>query len=182
MAWPMAWDAILADLEAAQANDLNLPVAARGTFVRVLNRARRETVRNEGSFNFRASLSEKPTRIRGFTNAPYEEGELSAGYSWSNNWLSVDVQATGAMAEVVSDLDQVQGDTPEAATARFTLAVLTGVVMLGLGLARMGWIVRWVPPFPGRIPRRTSERPKLACSAAIRMSVARSRVIPPARQ
>ena len=55
------------------------------------------------------------------------------------------VQATGAMAVVVSDIPQVQGGSTESAVALFTLTVLTGVVMLGLGLARMGWIIRWVP-------------------------------------
>jgi hypothetical protein len=96
MAWPMAWDAILADLEAAQAEELNLPVSVRGTYVRVLERARRATARNDARFNARISASEKPTRIRGFTNAPYEEGELSAGFSWANKHLSLDINATGA--------------------------------------------------------------------------------------
>jgi len=73
----------------------------------------------------------------------YLFGTLFGAVATSSAFMAV--QATGAMAVVVSDIDQVQGDTPEAATALFTLAVLTGVVMLGLGLARMGWIVRWVP-------------------------------------
>ena len=94
--WPLAWDAILADLEAAQAEDMNLPVAVRSTYVRVLNRAKRETARNNARFNARVSASEKPTRIRGFTNAPYEEGELSAGFSWANDHVSLDINATGA--------------------------------------------------------------------------------------
>ena len=96
-AWPVSWDAILADLEAAYESEMNLPVAVRATFVRVLNRARRETARSDGHFNYRASASEKPTRIRGYTNAPYEKGELSAGYSWANSRFSIDINATGAM-------------------------------------------------------------------------------------
>ena len=96
-AWPISWDAILADLEAAYESEMNLPVAVRSTFVRVLNRARRETARDPGHFNYRASASEKPTRIRGYTNAPYEKGELSAGYSWANSRFSIDINATGAM-------------------------------------------------------------------------------------
>ena len=48
------------------------------------------------AFNARVSASEKPTRIRGFTNAPYEEGELSAGFSWAGDHVSVDLNATGA--------------------------------------------------------------------------------------
>ncbi len=95
-AWPIAWDAVLADLEAAQAEDMNLPVPVRATYVRVLERAKRETARSGARFNARVSASEKPTRIRGFTNAPYEEGELSAGFSWANDHVSLDINATGA--------------------------------------------------------------------------------------
>ncbi|WP_418276568.1 SulP family inorganic anion transporter [Isoptericola jiangsuensis] len=52
------------------------------------------------------------------------------------------VQATGAMAVVVADVPAVQefGDQ-----ALFTLAVMTGVIMLALGLAKLGKAVRWVP-------------------------------------
>lgn len=96
LAWPLAWDAVLADLEAANEREMNLPVAIRPTYVRVLERARRETTRRDARFNARISASEKPTRIRGFTNAPYDEGELSAGMSWANDHVSVDLNATGA--------------------------------------------------------------------------------------
>ncbi len=73
----------------------------------------------------------------------YLFGTLFGAVATSSAFMAV--QATGAMAVVVSDVDQVQGDSPEAVTALFTLSVLTGVVMLVLGLARMGSIVRWVP-------------------------------------
>ncbi|SDR95747.1 sulfate permease, SulP family [Paraoerskovia marina] len=53
------------------------------------------------------------------------------------------VQATSAMAVVVGDIPQVQGDDGD--TALFTVAVLTGLIMLGLGLAGLGRVVRWVP-------------------------------------
>lgn len=73
----------------------------------------------------------------------YMFGTLFGATATSSAFMAV--QATGAMAVVVSDVPQVQGDSPEAATALFTLSVLTGLVMLALGLARMGGIVRWVP-------------------------------------
>jgi SulP family sulfate permease len=73
----------------------------------------------------------------------YMFGTLFGAMATSSAFMAV--QATGAMAVTVSDISQVQGDTPESNTALFTLAVLTGVVMLGLGLAKMGGIVRWVP-------------------------------------
>jgi SulP family sulfate permease len=53
------------------------------------------------------------------------------------------VQATGAMAIVVADVDAVhQKNDPE--TALFTLAVLTGVVMLVAGFLKLGSLLRWV--------------------------------------
>ncbi len=73
----------------------------------------------------------------------YLFGTLFGALATSSTFMAV--QATGAMAVVLSDVDQVHGNSPEATTALFTLSVLTGVIMLGLGLARMGGLVRWVP-------------------------------------
>lgn len=53
------------------------------------------------------------------------------------------VQATGAMAIVVADVPQVQtNDDPNRAL--FTLAVMTGVVMLVAGFFKLGSLLRWV--------------------------------------
>ena len=73
----------------------------------------------------------------------YMFGTIFGAVATSSAFMAV--QATGAMAVVVSDVEQVQGGTPEADTALFTLAFLTGIVMLALGLAKLGGIVRWVP-------------------------------------
>ncbi len=73
----------------------------------------------------------------------YMVGTLFGAVATSSAFMAV--QATGAMAVVVSDVPQVHGGTPEADTALFTLSVLTGVVMLTLGIARLGSLVRWVP-------------------------------------
>lgn len=54
------------------------------------------------------------------------------------------VQATGAMAVIVSDVPQTQSG-PHAGAALATLALLTGIVMLVLGLARAGTLVRFIP-------------------------------------
>ncbi|GII99258.1 SulP family sulfate permease [Sediminihabitans luteus] len=53
------------------------------------------------------------------------------------------VQATGAMAVVVADIPETQGEGGE--TALFTVALLTGIIMLALGAAGLGRVVRWVP-------------------------------------
>jgi len=73
----------------------------------------------------------------------YLFGTLFGAVATSSAFMAV--QATGAMSVVVSDVPQVHGDTAEAHTALFTLSVMTGFVMLGLGLARLGGLVRWVP-------------------------------------
>lgn len=54
------------------------------------------------------------------------------------------VQATGAMAVIIADVAAVTegGLTAGALT---TLALLTGIVMLGLGIARLGTLVRFIP-------------------------------------
>lgn len=53
------------------------------------------------------------------------------------------VQATGAMAIVVSDVPQVQGNA-DPNRALFTLALLTGVLMLAAGLLKLGGLLKWV--------------------------------------
>ncbi|HEY9293099.1 MAG TPA: SulP family inorganic anion transporter, partial [Microlunatus sp.] len=73
----------------------------------------------------------------------YIWGTIFGALATSSAFMTV--QATGAMAVVVSDVAQVHGDSKDAHRALFTLAVLTGLIMLGLGIAKLGWIVRWVP-------------------------------------
>lgn len=72
----------------------------------------------------------------------YLVGTAAGALATSSVFMSV--QATGAMAVLIADVPQVQ-DGPDAARALFTLAVLTGVVMLVLGLLRLGTLVRFVP-------------------------------------
>lgn len=73
----------------------------------------------------------------------YLFGTMFGALATSSAFMAV--QATGAMAVVISDIPEVQGDTPEANTALFTVSVMTGVIMLGLGIAKLGGIVKWVP-------------------------------------
>ena len=55
------------------------------------------------------------------------------------------VQATGAMAVIISDVPQTQTGDARAQEALAVLAILTGVGMLALGIARLGSLVRFVP-------------------------------------
>jgi len=73
----------------------------------------------------------------------YLFGTLAGAVTTSSTFMVV--QATGAMAVIVADIPQVHVGGPEGDAALFTLAFLTGVIMLALGLARVGPLVRFVP-------------------------------------
>jgi len=71
----------------------------------------------------------------------YMVGTVTGALFTSSAFMAV--QATGAMAIVVSDIGIVHsGKDPERAL--FTLAILTGVVMLAAGLLKLGSLLRWV--------------------------------------
>lgn len=70
----------------------------------------------------------------------YLYGTLGGALFTSATFMAV--QATGAMAIVVSDVPQVQGEGGERAL--FTLAVMTGIVMLAAGFFKLGTLLRWV--------------------------------------
>ena len=73
----------------------------------------------------------------------YLVGTLVGAVTTSTVLMSV--QATGAMAVIISDVPQTQTGDARAQEALALLAVLTGVGMLALGLARLGSLVRFVP-------------------------------------
>jgi sulfate permease, SulP family len=73
----------------------------------------------------------------------YLFGTLAGAVTTSSTFMVV--QATGAMAVIVADIPQVHVGGPEGDAALFTVAFLTGVIMLVLGLARVGPLVRFVP-------------------------------------
>ena len=71
----------------------------------------------------------------------YMIGTFSGAFATSSSFMAV--QATGAMAIIVADVDLVHlSDDPERAL--FTLSILTGVLMLAAGLLKAGSILRFV--------------------------------------
>jgi sulfate permease, SulP family len=72
----------------------------------------------------------------------YLVGTAAGALATSSVFMSV--QATGAMSVIVADVPVLHGG-PQSASALFTLSVLTGAVMLLLGLLRLGTLVRFVP-------------------------------------
>ncbi|MCP4084041.1 MAG: SulP family inorganic anion transporter [Actinomycetia bacterium] len=71
----------------------------------------------------------------------YLFGMLGAAFVTGSEFMTV--QATGAMAAVVADVDVAHGaDDPERAL--FTLALMTGIVMLIAGVLKLGSMLRFV--------------------------------------
>ncbi len=72
----------------------------------------------------------------------YLVGTVAGALTTSSVFMTV--QATGAMAVLISDVPQVR-EGPQAPAALATLGVLTGLVMLAAGLLRLGSMLRFVP-------------------------------------
>ena len=72
----------------------------------------------------------------------YMVGTFTGAFFTSSVYMAV--QATGAMALVVASVPQVRIG-PSADASLFMLAILTGLVMLGAGLLKLGSMVRFVP-------------------------------------
>lgn len=72
----------------------------------------------------------------------YMTGVLTGALFTSSVFMSV--QATSAMALIVASVPQVT-QAPDPNVPLFTLAVLTGAIMLAAGLLRLGKLVRFVP-------------------------------------
>ncbi|MCH8160243.1 MAG: capsule assembly Wzi family protein [Proteobacteria bacterium] len=124
--WPLSWDAIAADLQAASDDKLTLPVAVRRTMDRLLKRAKRETERGRLRMNSRLSVAEKPNRMRSFAGTPRERGELLFGVSWAGQHLSLDLNVTGAYEpddeqEARADGSQIAFDMGNLTLAASTL-------------------------------------------------------------
>ena len=71
----------------------------------------------------------------------YMVGTISGALFTGSTFMVV--QGTGAMAMVIADVPAVH-DAPHPERALFTLAILTGVVMLTAGLLRLGAVLRFV--------------------------------------
>ena len=72
----------------------------------------------------------------------YMMGTFSAAFFTSSTFMVV--QATGAMSLVVSSVPQIH-HPGQGNQSLFALAILTGIIMLVLGLLKLGSLIRFVP-------------------------------------
>jgi hypothetical protein len=106
--WPISWDALTADLQAATDSNVVYPNAVVRTMQRLIYQANSEAVKRKPRFNGRLSVAEAPNRIRSFSDTPREDGEVSAGFSVRGERFSLDLNATGAYQPV--DDEEVRAD------------------------------------------------------------------------
>lgn len=71
----------------------------------------------------------------------YLVGTFTGALVTSSSFMAI--QGTGAMAMIVADVPAVHASA-DAERALITLSMLTGVFMLGAGLLKLGWVLRFV--------------------------------------
>lgn len=111
---------------------------------------KRETLKEDGVAGLVLGVQSVPDGLAGGLLAAvnpvyglyaYMVGTFTGALFTSSAFMAV--QATGAMAMVIADVDRVRvGDDPDGAL--FMLSILTGLVMLTLGILKLGTILRFV--------------------------------------
>jgi hypothetical protein len=90
--WPISWPDVARDVLAANGSDL--PAAIQPSLLRVQRLAREASRSGFSGIGLRASGSHEPAMLRGFADAPREEGELSARASWLSDRFAMNLQGT----------------------------------------------------------------------------------------
>ena len=122
----------------------------RNPFASLSSPFQRKTLREDGVAGLVLGVQSVPDGLAGGLLAAvnplyglyaYMVGTFTGALLTSSAFMAV--QATGAMAIVVADVGEVHG-ADDPSRALFTLAILTGVVMLIAGLFQLGSILRFV--------------------------------------
>jgi hypothetical protein len=122
--WPLAWGPILADVQAFDTKS-KLPPDVRDALARVRARGSWDTMTGKLRYRARVAAAENPSPIRSFQDTPREDAEVSAGLSWTGDWLSLDLN--GVAVKDASDGEEYRPDGSQIAAAigNWTVAVST---------------------------------------------------------
>ena len=112
--WPLSWGPIAADILALD-RDEDLPAAVSQSLIRVRARANREMQIGQLQFNAHVSITEKPSRMRSFSDTPRESGEIGGGLDWIGNRLSI--QLNGQAVDSPKDGEDYRADGSAIAVA-----------------------------------------------------------------
>jgi hypothetical protein len=155
--WPLSWDALAADLNAADAS--KYPEGVRLTLQRVRARVERNTRRGESRFSGRLAVAEKPTAIRSFENTPREDAEIAAGFSWLGERVNVNLNVTAV--DSPSDGEDVRADNSEIGISlgNFSYAISTMERWWGPGWDGSLILSNNARPIPSFVIRRNVTKP-----------------------
>lgn len=148
--WPLAWGPILADIEAFEI-DAPTPVDVVDALARVRARGEQETRSRELFFDARVSAAEKPKRLRSFEDTPRGRGEISAGFTWNDDWFTASVNAQAL--DVPEDQEALRLD-------RSVVAASLGSWSVGVSTLER-W---WGPGWDGSLILSNNARPMPAIS------------------
>ena len=123
--WPLSWDAIRSDLEAAKANDVELPGNVARTMDRVLARSLAASRRGEHRISGSLAIAEEPIRIRAFADTPREQGEIRATYSWLGENFQVSLSASAVDSPSDGEDFRADGSLIALDFANWTIAAST---------------------------------------------------------
>ena len=91
-AWPVSLGDVHNALNVVDVSDLG--GANREAYIRAREHLARELETGTPRYRFGLAATENPRVIRGFENTPREEGEVSAGLSWSGERFAINLAAT----------------------------------------------------------------------------------------
>jgi len=152
--WPLSWPQVARELAGVRADALDEALLA--AFLRVQQRAQAAS-RNGTRFGLRASGARDPWELRGFDDAPREEGELRAEAGWMSDHLAANLSAT-----VVADPADGQRVRPDGS-------------YLGANMANVALVVGfvdnwWGPGWEGSLILSNNARPMPSITIARNVS------------
>ncbi|VUX54954.1 putative Uncharacterized 55.8 kDa protein in cps region [uncultured Woeseiaceae bacterium] len=156
--WPLSWDALAQDLGATD-DAIVLPDVVERTLRRLQARALQETRRGDARFRGRLRLAEKPTAIRSFENTPREDAELTAGFAWFGDHLSIDLKATAVDSPADGKDYRADGSEIGLSLGNFTLAASTMERWWGPGWDGSLILSNNARPIPALVLRRNLTNP-----------------------
>lgn len=122
--WPLEWGPILADIEAYTGQATSPPDVA-DALLRVRNRADWHAQTHVVRYRARLAVAESPARIRSFQDTPRGKSEIGAGFTYTGEWLTVDLNVTGSIDDNDSQDVRLDGSQIGVAIHNWTLAAST---------------------------------------------------------
>jgi hypothetical protein len=131
--WPLSWADVARDLASVRSTDLRSPSLA-DAYERLRIEARRQTSVGVVNGFVGASAGLKPLVVRGFEDAPREEGEVGAGVDWIGERVAARLQVRAVTSPVDGQQLRLDGSY---------VGVTVGNLMLSIGYMEKWWGPGW---------------------------------------